>query len=297
MYARNKFFVFVIVVFLMTAPETLLSNGEGYISVNPKDYKPLDERLYQPPTLKKICLLRLKNRNFSHDNIPEEVKIPAFAFTDIHRKRITVENLITAFNFCAPQGLQEKVSNINKKIALLDNFEEECSCSANCPPKNRPLFESIAWMLREDCHKDINIGLLQLSRYASCKKRKVLYAILLTLGADINYYGTTNEHIRLTRPLITAAIHNQASCVELLIRNKANIHLQEADGFNAYTLTKKRPNQTIANLLRSYGGIYIPVKKQVDNNNNEPAPKLFFGTMFVGTFAGFGYYFDWFKKK
>ncbi len=269
----TKIFLFKIcLITLCFLVETLVFPGDfGPKVVNnktPKENKPLDSRLIITPTLKQLCLSALPQKDYSSERLPQEVKQAASAFNNIHHENFPLEeDLHIAFNFCAPKGLQEKVYTINERNSQrrseLHLFDIQID--NNVLLDYEDLFADLDFILANYCDMNINKGLITLGRRNPYKKRKVLYSILLSLGANINYYGSVDTRIRFTTPLITATIYKRTSCVELLLKNKARVDEKTSDGYNAYTLAKKWPDQTIANLLREHGAIYIPVKQDLDD--------------------------------
>ncbi len=254
MHVNNKLLVQIMWCSLLLLTQTAFSTGPAIIDESLEHSKPLDKRLYEPPTLKKFCLLALQPYYYIHEQLPQEVNQAAIAFDNVHERKFQAVDLQISFNFCASPGLQEKVSAIHERMSQEDRSY------------NLYFFENLFSILHDHCNNNINHSLIQLSRYDHCRKRKVHYAILLSLGANINYYGSILPRIRSTTPLITATIHKRTSCVEMLLKNKARVNKKASDGYNAYTLAKRWPDQTIANLLCSYGAIFIPVRKDFDDD-------------------------------
>ena len=179
----------------------------------------------------------------------------------------------SAFQLYAPPTLKEKVERINKK--KIKRFDELTARDTNEPnevvPKALNIFDSLAWILNNHCHNDLDTGLIQISRYRECSKRKVLCGMLLSLGANVNYYGTANPNIRETTPLVTAVIHKRIKLSEMFLENDANPNQPEKYGDTPYTLVKgwEYPDLKLLMLLQQYGAVDTPPCK----NNHAPSEK------------------------
>jgi len=249
---------------------TLFSTIDEGINIKEKPQetkkRTLDKRLYKPPTLKLRCLLALESDDLSSEQVPEELRECMIAFQNIQKKKYYASDLKSAFHLSAPTKLKKKVFLLDQRKQ--EKFDQTDPLDAALFDQTHlSVFDNLYLILESKCEKDINKGLIQLGRFESYKKRKVLYAILLNIGANKNYYGSTKHEIRLTTPLITATIHQHISCVELLLKFKANPHLKEEDGYTAYTLARriKRNDTLLIELLRSYGSFFIPVNPHAHN--------------------------------
>ena len=271
------FYIFFGLIFILFSVQFNLKAAATH--KNGSKNKSLDQKLCNPPTLKHYCLLALKNRQNFSTSLPSDIELPIRAFQNIHKKEFTADDLKTAFNFCAPHLLKEKTAHINERITkkLLNEIPSfETQTTSAHVPADISLFESVFWILNTHCDNDINVGLIEISDYTICKKRKVHLALLLNVGANINYKydpSTIPNHHRLTTPLLRATIQKRLSCTEFFLKHKANLNEKNGHGYTAYTLAKDWPDKSFAQLLLAHGALDIPL----DTGDNQKAQEGFGG--------------------
>lgn len=244
----------IIVVYVLFVSIALHSMEKQQISIHP-----CYESIF---TLQQRCLLVLIKKDIEPESLPGKLKHCTGGFKALKKLHsfpvdaITLDDIKSAFWLCASSCLRDKVLHINeKRTKRLGELTKADQVEAHeVVPKDLNLFDSLTWILNNHCQNNINGGLMQISRYRKCRKRKIHCRLLLSLGAQVNYYGTVNPQIRPNTPLITAAVHKKINIMRLLLANGADPNQPEKYGDTAYTLVKRwqTPNQEILTLLQHY---------------------------------------------
>jgi hypothetical protein len=264
---HNSFVKSIVVISMMLAFCSLRAMQQSIKS---------DQVLYKSHnTLQQKCLIVLAKQKAATNTLPKNLADGLEILKILHSAPvglITPENIKSAFDICASDEIKKKVELLNtKKTKKLDELTSVDTPEAHeSVPEELNLFDSLAWILKQ-CNNNINSGLIQLCRYKVCSERETLYDILLSLGANINHYGTADRRIRETTPLVTSAVYKQVGIMRKLLEGGANPNQKEEHGDSPYTLIKgwQTPNQEMLTLLQQYGAVDTPPCK----NNHAPSEK------------------------